>query len=48
MVARHAIVVSGPRHEAEMNLDVRIGYDQQGRFATIDVEPADSTSSTTS
>jgi hypothetical protein len=41
MVVRHAIIVSGPRHEAEMNLGVRIGYDEQGRFATIDVEPAD-------
>lgn len=24
-----------------MNLGVRIGYDDQGKFATIDVEPAD-------
>jgi hypothetical protein len=24
-----------------MNLGVRIGYDEQKRFATIDVEPAD-------
>jgi hypothetical protein len=41
MVVRHAISVSGPRHEVEMNLGVRIGYDEQGKFATIDVEPAD-------
>ena len=41
MVVRHAITVSGPRHEVEMNLGVRIGYDEQGKFATIDVEPAD-------
>jgi ketosteroid isomerase-like protein len=41
MVVRHAITVSGPRHDAEMNLGVRIGYDEQGKFATIDVEPAD-------
>jgi hypothetical protein len=25
----------------EMNLGVRIGYDDQGKFATIDVEPVD-------
>jgi hypothetical protein len=41
MVVRHAIIVSGPRHDVEMNLGVRIGYDEQGKFATIDVEPAD-------
>jgi hypothetical protein len=41
MVVRHAITVSGPRHDVEMNLGVRIGYDEQGKFATIDVEPAD-------
>jgi ketosteroid isomerase-like protein len=41
MVVRHAISVSGPRHEVEMNLGVRIGYDEHGKFATIDVEPAD-------
>jgi hypothetical protein len=41
MVVRHAISVSGPRHEVEMNLGVRIGYDEQGKFATIVVEPAD-------
>jgi len=41
MVVRHAINVSGPRHDVEMNLGVRIRYDEQGRFATIDVEPAD-------
>lgn len=41
MVVRHAISVSGPRHEVEMNLGVRIGYDEKGKFATIDVEPAD-------
>ena len=41
MVVRHAISVSGPRHEVEMNVGVRIGYDEQGKFATIDVEPAD-------
>jgi hypothetical protein len=33
--------VSGPRHEVEMNLGVRIRYDEQGKFAIIDVEPAD-------
>lgn len=41
MLVRHAINVSGPRHDVEMNLGVRIGYDEQGKFATIDVEPAD-------
>jgi hypothetical protein len=41
MVVRHAITVSGPRHDVEMNLGVRIAYDEQGKFATIDVEPAD-------
>ena len=41
MVVRHAINVSGPRHDIEMNLGVRIGYDQRGKFATIHVEPAD-------
>jgi hypothetical protein len=41
MVVRHAIIVSGPRHDVEMNLGVRIGYDEQGRFATLNVEPAD-------
>ena len=41
MVVRHAINVSGPRHDVEMNLGVRIGYDEQGKFATIHVEPAD-------
>jgi ketosteroid isomerase-like protein len=41
MVVRHAITVSGPRHDVEMNLAVRIGYDEQGRFATLNVEPAD-------
>jgi hypothetical protein len=41
MVVSHAISVSGPRHEVEMNLGERIGYDEQGKFATIDVEPAD-------
>jgi hypothetical protein len=41
MVVRHAIKVSGPRHDIEMNLSVRIEYDEQGKFATIDVEPAD-------
>jgi hypothetical protein len=41
MVVRHAITVSGPNHDVEMNLAVRIGYDEQGKFATIDVEPAD-------
>jgi len=41
MLVRHAINVSGPRHDVEMNLSVRIGYDEQGKFATIDVEPAD-------
>jgi hypothetical protein len=41
MVVRHAITVSGPRYDVEMNLGVRIGYDEQGKFATIDVEPAD-------
>src|SRR4029450_8120982 len=38
---RHAINVSGPRHDVEMNLCVRIGFDEQGKFATTDVEPAD-------
>jgi hypothetical protein len=41
MVVRHAIIVSGPRHEVQMNLGVRIGFDEQGKVATIDVEPAD-------
>jgi hypothetical protein len=41
MVVRHAINVSGPRHDVEMNLGVRIGYDEQGKFVTIHVEPAD-------
>jgi ketosteroid isomerase-like protein len=41
MVVRHSIIVSGPRHDVEMNLGVRIGYDDQGKFATIDVEPVD-------
>jgi hypothetical protein len=41
MVVRHAITVDGPRHQVEMNLGVRIRYDEQGKFATIDVEPAD-------
>jgi hypothetical protein len=41
MVVRHAINVSGPRHDIEMNLSVRIAYDEYGKFATIDVEPAD-------
>lgn len=41
MLVRHAINVSGPRHDVEMNLGVGIRYDEQGRFATIDVEPAD-------
>lgn len=41
MLVRHAINVSGPRHDIEMNLGVRIGFDEQGKFATIDVEPAD-------
>ena len=41
MVVRHAITVSGPRHEVEMNMGVRIGYDEQRKFATIDIEPAD-------
>ena len=41
MLVRHAINVSGPRHDVEMNLGVRIRYDEQGKFATIDVEPAD-------
>jgi hypothetical protein len=41
MVVQHAITVSGPHHDVEMNLGVRIGYDEEGKFATIDVEPAD-------
>ena len=41
MVVRHAITVSGPHHDVEMNLGVRIGYDEEGKFATIDVEPTD-------
>ncbi|HEX5626658.1 MAG TPA: hypothetical protein VFY08_01425 [Actinomycetota bacterium] len=41
MLVRHAINVSGPRHDVEMNLGVGIRYDEQGKFATIDVEPAD-------
>lgn len=40
MVVRHA-TVTGPRHDVAMNLGVRIRYDEQGKFATIDVEPAD-------
>ncbi len=41
MVVRHPIVVRGPQHDVEMNLGVRIGYDDEGKFATIDVEPSD-------
>ena len=41
MVVRHAIAVSGPHHDVEMNLSVRIGYDEEGKFATINVEPSD-------
>jgi len=41
MVVRHAIAVSGPHRDVEMNLGVRIGYDDEGKVATIDVEPSD-------
>ncbi|HET7928271.1 MAG TPA: hypothetical protein VFM40_01845 [Actinomycetota bacterium] len=41
MLVRHAVSVSGPRHDVEMTLSVRIRYDEQGKFAAIDVEPSD-------
>jgi hypothetical protein len=41
MIVRHDSVVSGPEHEAEMTLLVRIRYDDAGMARRISMEPED-------
>jgi hypothetical protein len=41
MVVTHDIKLHGPLHDLEMRFSVAIGYDEDERIASVDVEPAD-------
>lgn len=41
MTVRHSITVSGPMHDVEMILYLRVEYGRDGKVATIDVVPVD-------
>jgi hypothetical protein len=41
MVVEHEIRLHGPLHDLEMSFSVALGYDEDGRIVSVDVEPAD-------